>query len=192
MQEAHRTRVVPFPSTPPEPLRPRPECRISFSPTTPTLTSRPELAQRCAQLIKAFEKKWGFELPVLIFEEDGELPEHSWTLSMRGCEVHQGKLVGDPLESITSELLARPGKFFTYETFRMRLKELEEWEPYLAQEVAGRLDLVLIWQALQSLLKTGGSLHRFSSKMERLLVEADGRSRDHILSPRMLSSLQQC
>ena len=74
----------------------------------------------------------------------------------------------------------------------MRLKELEEWEPYLAQEVTARLDLVLTWQAFQALLKTGGSLHRFSSKMERLIVEAEGRSRDQILSPRMLSALQQC
>jgi len=150
------------------------------------------LAQKCAQLVKAFKKKWGFELPVLIFEEDAELPEECWTLSLRGCEVHQGKLVGDPLESITGELLARPWKFFTYETFRLRLKELEEWEPYLAQEVARRLDLVLTWQALQALLKTGGSLHRFSSKMERLIVESEGRSREHILSPRMLSALGQC
>lgn len=110
---------------------------------------------------------------------------------MRGCELHQGRLnAEEPLDAIAQELLGRPWKLFTYESFRLRLKELEECEPFLAQEVSRGLDLVLTWQALQALLKNG-SLHRFSAKLERLLVESDGRSREHLLSPRMLSALQQ-
>ncbi|MBN9414653.1 MAG: hypothetical protein J0I12_04400 [Candidatus Eremiobacteraeota bacterium] len=194
MQEAHSARVIAFPSQAPAaeapPSRSRPECRITTAPSC-FQGSYAELSARCQQLVRSFEKKHGFTLPALVFEDDPELNQDEWVLSMRGCELHQGKLSGDPMESISRELLGRAWKLFTYESFRTRLKELEEWEPFLAQEVSTRLDLVLTWQALQSLLKNGGSLHRFSAKLERILVEADGRSREQLLSPRMLSVLQQ-
>ena len=197
MAEAHRARVIAFPTqvpvSEPPPVRPRLECRVTTSPTCFPQEQRSELALRCHKLVQSFEKKHGFALPGLVFDVDSELNPEEWTLSLRGCDLHQGKLnnVDDPMDSIASEILGRPWKFFTYESFRMRLKELEDWEPYLAQEVSARLDLVLTWQALQALLKNSGSLHRFSAKLERLLIEADGRSRDQFLSPRMLSALQQ-
>lgn len=196
LPEAHSARVIAFPSQTPTvdqpPARPRLECRITTSPGCFPEARRDELARACQRLVRAFEKKHGFSLPGLVFDEDPDLEPHEWTLSMRGCELHQGKLDGQkPMDSIAQELLSRPWKLFTYESFRMRLKELEEWEPFLTQEVSNRLDLVLTWQALQALLKNGGSLHRFSAKLERLLIEADGRSREQFLSPRMLSALQQ-
>ena len=196
MPEAHSARIIAFPSqapaVEPAPARPRLECRVTTAPACFPEGKREELAASCQRLVRAFEKKHGFSLPGLVFDQDPDLEPHEWTLSMRGCELHQGKLnVEEPFDSIAQELLNRPWKLFTYESFRLRLKELEELEPYLAQEVSSRLDLVLAWQALQTLLKNGGSLHRFSAKLERLLIEADGRSREHFLSPRMLSSLQQ-
>ena len=196
MLEAHSARVIAFPSQAPAVeqfvVRPRLECRVTTAPACFPETKRDEVARGCQHLVRTFEKKHGFSLPGLVFDEDPDLEAHEWTLSMRGCELHQGKLnAEEPLDSIAQEFLNRPWKLFTYETFRMSLKELEEWEPFLAQEVSNRLDLVLTWQALQALLKNGGSLHRFSAKLERLLIEADGRSREQFLSPRMLSALQQ-
>ena len=196
MPEAHSARIIAFPSQAPpvEQAAPRPglECRVTTAPACFPATKREELVRGCQRLVRAFEKKHGFSLPGLVFEEDPDLEAHEWNLTMRGCEIHQGKLnTEEPMDSIAQELLSRPWKLFTYESFRLRLKELEGWEPFLAQEVSGRLDMVLTWQALQALLKNGGSLHRFSAKLERLLVEADGRSREQFLSPRMLSALQQ-
>ena len=196
MPEAHSARVIAFPSRSmavdqPQ-TRPRLECRVTTAPACFHAARREELADSCQRLVRVFEKKYGFSLPGLVFDEDPDLEAHEWTLSMRGCDLHHGKLDRkEPMESISQELLSRPWKLFTYESFRLRLKELEEWEPFLAQEVSNRLDLVLTWQALQALLRKGGSLHRFSAQLERLLVEADGRSREQFLSPRMLLALQQ-
>lgn len=199
MPEAHSARVLAFPSQAPaaipslSPPPPRQECLVTTSPACFPQEQRAALAERCRRLVRTFEKKHGFSLPGLAFDDDPDLEANEWTLSMRGCDLHQGKFSDpeDPMESICQELLGRPWKLFSYESFRMRLKELEEWEPFLAQEVSTRLDLVLAWQALQALLKNGGSLHRFSAKLERMLIEADGRSREQFLSPRMLSALQQ-
>jgi flagellar biosynthesis component FlhA len=191
MQEAHRSKVVPFPVIQPlEAVRRTLECRIVTAPGLIPIGE--ELAERCRQLSKAFAKRWGFNLPVLVFETDEDLEPGEWSLAMRSSEVHRGRVGSDATDSIFQELLDRPWRLFSYESFRSRLQDLEEWEPFLAQEVMARLNLVLTWQIFQALLKNGGSLHRFSSKLERILVEAEAHNRDQLLNPRTLSSLQQC
>lgn len=197
MHPGHAARIVAFPTAPSVSevaiATPRQtECRVV---TGISLTGgdlqRSQLTESCQQVAKLFRKKWGFPLPILVFEQDSDLAADEWCLTIRGNEVHQGKLGLEPLESISQELLSRPWKLLTYESFRIRLKELEDSEPYLIQEVLSRLDLVLSWQIFQMTLKNGGSLHRFSSKLERLLIESASCSREQLLSPRVLSALQQ-
>ena len=196
MPPARTTRGVPFPTAPSHgetaaPRRPL-ECRICTGQALiQDESQRQELDLQCRQLVKTFQKRWGFSLPVLVFEHDPDLEIQEWLVRMRGSEIHQGQLGDSPLETISREIVSRPWKLLTYESFRTLLQELEESEPFLVQEITQRLDLVLIWQVLQSILKNGGSLHRLSAKLERLLVECSTRPRDQILSPRVLAALQQ-
>lgn len=174
------------------PLRRTAECFIC---TGRALVSdeaqRKELDTACHQLVKTFSKRWGFSLPVLVFQQDEELECDEWLVRMRGAEVHRGQLGSQALHTVVQEILNRPWKLFTYESFRTRLQELEESEPFLVQEINQRLDLVLTWQLLQAVLKNGGGLHRLSAKLERLLVECSGRPREAILSPRVLAAVLQ-
>lgn len=190
MLEARSGRVIAFPNQVAEQPANRQavECQVA---TAPGCLRSEDLRARCTLLVRSFEKKHGFSLPPLVFHEAPELDAGEWTVSMSGRELHHGKLSEDSgaAERLFEELLERSWKFFTYDFFRNRLQELGEREPFLVEEVKARLDLVLTWQALQSLLRQGGTLHRLSSKLERVLIEAD--SRDRTFTPRMLAALRQ-
>lgn len=192
MLEARNGQVIPFPNQVAEQpaTRQTMECQVA---TAPGCLRSEDLRARCTLLVHSFEKSYGFSLPPLVFHETNEMNNGEWSVSMSGRELHHGKLSEGPnaVQSLFEELLSRSWKFFTYDFFRTRLQELEEWEPFLVEEVKARLDLVLTWQALQSLLRQGGTLHRLSSKLERILVETDGRNRDGIFTPRMLAALRQ-
>ena len=96
----------------------------------------------------------GIQSPSAGFDSDADLEPGEWSLVKRRSELHRGRLGPVALDSITQELLEKAWRLFSYETFRSRLQELEEWEPFLAQEVTSRLNLVLTWQIFQPCSKT--------------------------------------